>query len=275
MTLAEQRTLNDQSTPELDGAGQLTRLLGHSLPMPLREQDEALLAHGRAFRFGANESRHGWSFGEGPLVMLVHGYSGRCVQMVQIARSIAALGFECVIFDAGGHGASRAEKIGFFTFMNDVRNLNEHLDRPLHAMIGHSAGGLAMMRARDVYGVRAKMYGVISAPFYPYVPLNSMRASKAPEAAIQLTKVSLSDQFQTPWSTLVAGEAFLPEEEGRPLIAIYDRDDDRVQHSDAELIASLWPGTEVVKTSGYGHNRILQAAETLAALRGFMQRGRP
>jgi hypothetical protein len=54
------------------------------------------------------------------------------------------------------------------------------------------------------------------------------------------------------------------------LLAIYDRDDTRVDHGDAERIAGLWPGCRIVKTEGLGHNRILQDAGVIEAVTGYL-----
>jgi len=257
------------SDPALDLAGMLATGLGTSTPMAARPQDEALLAGFETFRFGPASSRVGWSIGAGPLVLLVHGYSGRGVQMAPLAQTIAERGIRAVFFDAGGHGLSREEKIGFFTFIEDTRDVADHLGGELHAMVGHSAGGLAMMRARDVHGVRAKKYAVIAAPFYPYVPLETMRKHGATVEALGHIKAILADQFRTNWSALAAGAAYRPEP-GKPLLAIYDRDDERVRHADADRIVAEWPGAVAVKTDGYGHNKILRAPETLAAIGDFV-----
>lgn len=260
------------SNPALDLVAPLSAALATATELPLRPQDAALLDGADPFRFGPDASRQAWSLGEGPLAVLVHGYSGRGVQMAPLARHLADRGFRCVFFDAGGHGASRPERIGFHTFINDTRDLITHLDTPVQAMIGHSAGGLAMMRARALYGVTAAQYAVIAAPVYPYVPLEAMRAKGAPEPAIDYFKAILSDQFQMSWSDLARGEAFAPEPE-KPLLAIYDNADVRVRPSDADALAALWPDARCVRTDGYGHNRILRAAETLSATAAFLSAG--
>ncbi|MBV1934222.1 MAG: alpha/beta hydrolase [Parvibaculaceae bacterium] len=267
--IEEMETSDHLSNEALDLAASLTGALGTSRILPLRPQDEALLEGIDSFRFGAGGSRKAWSIGEGPLVVLVHGYSGRGVQMATLARKLAADGFHCVFFDAGGHGASQPERIGFFTFINDTRDLLAFLGKPVHALIGHSAGALAMMRARELYGLSAERYGVICAPVFPYVPLETMRATGAPEPALDYMKAVLSDQFQMSWSDLAAGHSFAAEA-GKEFLAIYDTADLTVRHSDAEVLAEIWPNAKVVKTDGYGHNRILKAEETLAAVADFI-----
>ncbi len=253
-----------KSTPLLELVATLTARLGKAVDMPLRPQDSTLLEDMESFRFGPSYSRLAWSTGDGPLVILVHGYSGRGVQMAPLAIKLAEEGFRCVFFDAGGHGASDAEKVGFATFMNDTRDIIAHLGEPVQALIGHSAGGLALMRARSIFGFAAQKYGIISAPIYPYVPLVNMRGRGAPEDALSYVKAVLCDQFQLGWSSLVKGDSFAPEED-KELLAIYDTEDPMVRHTDADEIAALWPDATVIKTHGYGHNRILKANETLDA----------
>lgn len=257
----------ERSSDVLEVAAMLGEALGQSSVMPLRPKDESLLAQAETFGFGAG--RIGWSVGSGPVVLLVHGYSGRGVQMAALAFEIARQGFRAIFFDAGGHGASRVEKIGFFTFINDTRDIVDHLNEPIFAMIGHSAGGLAMMRARDLYGVAAERYTLISAPFYPYVPLEGMLKRGAPTAALPYVKAILADQFRTSWSSLARGVAYVSEK-SKPLLAIYDTDDERVRHTDADRLGAIWPGARIVKTKGYGHNRILQADEALQAVVAFL-----
>ena len=245
----------------VDMAAQLALMLAHSTPMPMRPQDEHLLDGLEGFRFGPDKSRLAWSAGKGPLVLMVHGYGGRGVQMAGLARFLSEQGYRSVFFDAGGHGDSRPERVGFHTFINDVRDLTRAVDEPVHAWIGHSAGGLAMMRARKLYRVHAERYVCISTPLYPYVPLDSFRMQAgADEETLQFVKPILAEQFQTTWTGLTAGESYLPEDDAE-LLAIYDRDDKKVHHEDADRLAELWPGASVMKTDTYGHNRILQAPE--------------
>ena len=265
--------LAGEAKPEtlVDTAAQLALMLAHSTPMPMRPQDEHLLDGLEGFRFGPDKSRLAWSVGEGPLVLMVHGYGGRGVQMAGLARFLSQDGYRCVFFDAGGHGDSRNERVGFHTFINDVRDLTRAVGEPVYAWIGHSAGGLAMMRARTLYRVHAERYVCISAPLYPYVPLDSFRQQAgADDETLEYVKPILAEQFQTTWTALTKGQSYQPEDDAR-LLAIYDRDDEKVRHEDADRIAELWPGTSVMKTETYGHNRILRAQEVWDAVAGFLQ----
>lgn len=258
-----------RSNSALDLAGDVAARMTISKPLPLRPQDAEMMQGMTEFRFGPDNSRCGWSFGTGPLVVLVHGYSGRGVQMAFLARHIAEAGFQSVIFDAGGHGSSRHEPIGFSTFIDDTRDVVAHLGLPVRALIGHSAGGLGMMRARALHGVTADKYATISSPLFPYPPLENMRKKGAPEEAIDYLKPVIAAQFRTRWSALAQGNCY-DFEAGKSLLAIYDRNDELVQHTDSEALLDIWPDASILKTDSYGHNRILKAKETLVAISNFL-----
>jgi pimeloyl-ACP methyl ester carboxylesterase len=245
---------------------QLTR----SSPMPLRPQDEALLNGAETFRFGPDGSRIGWSLGNGPLVALVHGWGGRGTQMAGLAHRLAGSGFRCIFFDAGGHGDSRPEPVGFHTFIHDADALTRAAGEDIHAWIGHSAGGLGMMAARALHGINARRYVCIAAPMFPYVPLNNLKKRLGvSDEVLEHVKPLLAAQFQMDWHALEAGAAYLPES-GRRLLLAYDRADDLVDHADAERIAAKWASADIIKTEGYGHNRILQSPEVWERIRSFV-----
>ncbi len=280
-----------RNLPPGEFAKSLMQKLSNGQPMPLRPQDATLLEGTQAFRFGPEDSRCAWSLGEGPLVLMIHGWGGRGVQMAPLARTLALAGFRCVFFDAGGHGDSRREPIGFDLFINDAAALTKHVAEPVFAWIGHSAGGLGMMAARALHGLEAERYVCIAAPLYPYVPIATIKQKFAPsEEVIELVKRALAAQFESNWPALEAGRVFEPdharnadvrnvrardghEREARKLLLAFDIDDERVRHADAERIAEIWPGARIVKTEKFGHNKILQSPEVLTRTLAFLKEG--
>jgi pimeloyl-ACP methyl ester carboxylesterase len=256
-----------------DVAKSLIEAGSKSVMMPLRPQDAALLDGAKAFRFGVDDARSAWSIGRGPLVLMAHGWGGRGVQMAPLARALASTGFRCVFFDAGGHGDSRPEPVGFHTFIDDAAALTRHVGEPVFAWIGHSAGGLGMMASRALRGVKANRYLCIAAPRFPYPPLEALRARMhLSEPILDNLKVILASQFETSWEALEAGAAYEPREAGK-LLLIYDIDDPHVRHADADRIADRWPGAEIVKTKALGHNKMVQSPEALTRTVAFLTDG--
>jgi pimeloyl-ACP methyl ester carboxylesterase len=57
-----------------------------------------------------------------------------------------------------------------------------------------------------------------------------------------------------------------------PALIVHDRTDPQVDHSDAELLSDVWPGSRLLTTEGLGHNRILRDADVIASVSDFISR---
>lgn len=249
-----------------------TRLAGRAANQVPRERDRELVRGSTRFLFGPDNGLVGYVRGIGPLVVFAHGWGGRATQMAMLANHLAERGFRCVIFDATGHGESKAGHISFRQLGHDLATLLEHLDMPVHSLVMHSASGLATMAARRRLDIRAQRYVCISAPFYPYPPIDALRRQlNLSESALGLCKQFYARQFDSSWESLRSGEAYQHDEESR-LLLVYDTDDDNVSHVDGESIRCQWAGAKLLVTHELGHHKILwdprvieQTAEFLSA----------
>lgn len=242
--------------------------------LPLRPEDEAVLARAtaRMIRFGPQDTLVARVFGNehAPVVALMHGWGGQGTQFYRMAQAVADAGFQAVVVDFGNHGESAPMKLGFDRFMFDARHLADHLGGMPFAWVAHSAAALGIMSARRTHGISARAFVTIAAPFVPYVPLNRFRSMGASDDAIDQVKPLLAREFQTDWSSLEAGLAWQRDENAQ-LLAIYDSDDKMVRHTDAGLIAAVWPDCRRFESRGYGHNRVLGAEPVIAATISFLQ----
>ncbi|WP_293450107.1 alpha/beta hydrolase [Phenylobacterium sp.] len=267
-TRAPAEVLTDQTSATIEEVAEgLYESLRHGrlAPMPLRPQDEALLAQCESFHFADSRRLAGWSVGEGRAVLLVHGWGGRGAQMAKIALALADHGFRAVFFDAGAHGNSDPMPMGFDRFMEDAAELQACVGQAPYAWIGHSAGALAMMSARRTHGIAAERFVCIATPFFPYVPIERMQRSRAPQAALDLVKVRIAAQFEASWTQLEGGLAWRPDP-AQALMFAYDAADEVARPSDADAILSACPAAALVQTEGLGHNRILQSDKVISAI---------
>ena len=70
-------------------------------PPPRREGDEAFIATGTRFTITSQgQQLAGWQWGEGPTVVLVHGWGSRASRMRGLARALVGAGFRVVAYDA-------------------------------------------------------------------------------------------------------------------------------------------------------------------------------
>lgn len=239
--------------------------------LPPRAEDEAALTRSRRIRFGVDGSLSASVFGDegGPLVALMHGWGGQGTQFFRMAMNLAIAGYQAVVMDFGNHGEAAPAELGFDRFMIDARALADHLGTMPAAWVAHSAAALAILSARRTHGLSGQAFITIAAPFTPYVPLNRFRSMGAGEDAIEAIKPLLAQEFACDWDALEAGLAWQRDDTAR-LLAIYDTNDAMVQVSDCERIAAVWPDCRIIRTGGYGHNRVLGADEVVEATLEFL-----
>ena len=243
-----------------------------SLPSrpPLREADRRILDQAQRFEFQACGTRVAWSLGEGPIVVLVHGWGGRAGQLAGLAQRIASRGFTAILFDSAAHGESSGKRIEFGNFAADTAALVHHLKRPVHACVGHSAGGLGMMAARTLHGLHAERYICICAPRAPYVPVDEIRKQLNPgDAVLERCRAYYAQSFGQSWEVLDRAWAYSPRSDER-LMLIYDRNDGRVEPGDGHRILQAWPQAELVQTEGLGHQKVLWDSQVADRVCGFL-----
>jgi len=89
------------------------------------------------------------SAGQGPPVVLVHGYTARVMEWNFVWNRLQAKGFRVIAFDQRGHGRSTfgSDGIGSGPMAADIAAVLEHFDVRDGVLIGHSMGGFLTIRA--------------------------------------------------------------------------------------------------------------------------------
>lgn len=236
---------------------------------PLDQVQRDAINQAQSLRYGTQASHTAWCWGEGPLVLMVHGWNGRAAQMAPLARHIAEQGYRAVALDITGHGDSPGARTQWQFFRSDLLQLLRALEQDIHTLIGHSAGALAMMAARHAGEVEASRYACICAPSHPFPPIEVIRRKLAPRpAVIQHYQALIAEQLGASWDDMQAG-AFYRGLNAKTLL-IYDQDDRIVSHQEGDKLSGFMPTAQLLKTQGYGHTRILTAPEVKAALTEFV-----
>jgi pimeloyl-ACP methyl ester carboxylesterase len=239
---------------------------------PMTPPQQQALAQASQLRYGENQRNVAWSWGEGPLVILVHGWNGRAAHLAPLAVSIAKLGFRCVAIEVTGHGSSPGNRTGWACFIEDIAALTRSLDQDVHAYVAHSAGGLTTMATRSLKGIRAKLYVCICAPSHPFPPINVIRKRlDLRSGVIDLYREFIARQFNTGWDTLESGCSYAGA--GPDLLLFYDEADRFVDHTEGDRILKLCPGARLIKSNRYGHTKVLGSPELLQAVSGFLTNG--
>jgi pimeloyl-ACP methyl ester carboxylesterase len=220
--------------------------------------------------FGERHRSRAWSWGDGPLVVLVHGRGGRAAQMAPLARSLASRGFRAVALDITGHGEAPGRHTTWPHFFRDLAALEQSLGGNVHAYLGHSVGGLAVMAARHVAGIRANQYVCVCSTSHPSrsVELLQRRLAPSPDAMARY-KDFIASQFEAPsWQALASGWAYSGC--GPETLLVYDLKDRFMSHEEGDRILAAHPQVVLKKLHANGHNRILVHPDFAALVGDFL-----
>ncbi|HSQ34750.1 MAG TPA: alpha/beta hydrolase, partial [Candidatus Binatia bacterium] len=95
-----------------------------------------------------------YSWGEGPTVLLCHGWGSRAGHLALLARALAQAGFRAVVFDAPAHYSLpveiKKEGSSMFEFGQAIALVARSLGE-LHGLFGHSLGAMAAIFAMAAY----------------------------------------------------------------------------------------------------------------------------
>src|SRR5829696_41633 len=235
---------------------------------------DRLAPPGRPFRVEVHgRTVTGESWGEGPVVYLVHGWGGWRGQLDAFAGPLAEAGYRVVAFDALSHGDSDPGLSG--PGRSNALELADALTAvvaahgPAAAVVAHSLGPTAAAYAmRDGLAVgRAVFVAPMAAPL-PYTRTFAGRLGFGERTRTRLAR-RIERRVGLPLSAFdvpaMAGTMATP-----PLLLVHDRHDAETGWSDSEAIARAWPGARLVTTTGLGHRRILRDPAVVAEVTGFV-----
>ena len=209
---------------------------------------------------------HCWRFGEGPAVLLVHGWGGGAGQVAAFAPALRERGCAAVTFDAPAHGASGGRILSSPEFAGAVSAVARQAGA--RGAIAHSAGAaalaLAMLRGTSLGA--AVFVGPPRNPagFYERFCRALSLGPGIRDLARQRLERRVGMLFEDLDLTRMAAAV------ATPLLVIHDQGDDEVPWSDGAAVAHAWPGAQLATTDGLGHRRILRDAAVAARAAAFV-----
>jgi len=203
-----------------------------------------------------------WSLGDGPTVLLVHGWGGRGSQMGAFVAPLVDLGYRVVGYDAPGHAASEGWLSSVPAMARAVREIGDRFG-PLHAVIAHSLGTAATTLALHA-GLSARSCVYVSPPaemeYFTRVFCDAIGFT--PEIANRLQR-RIENRFDIRFEK-IAGPRLAREMATPPLLVFHDRDDGDVPLAHGERLVEAWAGARMVRTTGLGHRAILRDPAVIA-----------
>lgn len=216
----------------------------------------------------------GYGWGEGPTIMLVHGWEGSARNFTKLVMPLVEAGFRVIAFDAPAHGASDGKTSNMIEYSRILSALITEFG-PVHGVVAHSLGGAAvvlMMGTTKHY--RIKRLVLVNTPCeFSDVMARFANFLNLGERTLQHMHRLTQKRLGIPASALSV-KAMIPYI-GTPGLVIHDRRDPVIPFSDGETIADHWPEGDLIATDGLGHNGALRHPEIIEQMVGFMREVRP
>ncbi|MET0864849.1 MAG: alpha/beta fold hydrolase [Nakamurella sp.] len=234
------------------------------------------LPAGRPFTVTAQHAAvRGVSFGDGPVVYLVHGWGGLGAQLGAFVKPLQDSGFRVVTFDAPAHGDSdpgpsgpgRSHGLEFGRALDAVAARFG----PAHAVIAHSMGA--------VPALLAQLHGWLSADRLVFLAPMRDLATHFDRFAAQVgmgprVRLGMTVQTERLVGYPVDGIDVLRLSRQLPpvpLLVVHDRRDRETSHDDSVRLVEQWAGpARLISTEGLGHRRLLLDAAVIRSVVGFV-----
>jgi pimeloyl-ACP methyl ester carboxylesterase len=212
-----------------------------------------------------------WSWGQGPVVLLVHGWGGRGSQMCAFVAPLLEAGFKVVSFDGPAHGQSYGVRTDMIAFTDVINRVIAYLDG-VEALIGHSFGAACALLALRQQQRLPKKVALIGCP------PNGIWVTEQFGAVLRIAPRTLARmrsllEARHPgvlkWSDLSTEKLALTS--GLPMLLVHDKDDRTIPYAEAALhFGSGAPHIEHLATEGLGHRRVLKAAAVIERTLQFL-----
>jgi pimeloyl-ACP methyl ester carboxylesterase len=211
-----------------------------------------------------------WTWGDGPVVILTHGWGGRAGRFSSLAGALVDGGFRVVLFDAPAHGASMGRQASLPQFARALRQVGDVMG-PTYGLVGHSLGGAAVSLAMG-RGLRAQRAVLLAAPADVFLFSHAFAQHlRIPPRAHDVMHQNLAARLQFRWDELHIPT--LAKGLSAPALIVHDLQDADVPYSHGEEIARAWPGAELYTTTGLGHRALLRNPEVIRRAVEFLRAG--
>jgi pimeloyl-ACP methyl ester carboxylesterase len=231
-------------------ANNMRRVFMTPRDLPPREWELPLLAHAEriTLRFGLSALR----WGQGPAVLLMHGWEGRPTQFASLITALVENGYSVIALDGPAHGRSPGREAHVLLFARAMLEAAAELP-PLHAVVGHSMGGASAMLAVQL-GLRTEALVSIAAPSRLLDVLRGFAGmvglpSRARSAFIQEVELTLG----MPLKHLDVAHYQM----NLPGLIVHAEDDTFVPVSASQVIHDAWFDSRLLRLEQGGHQRVL------------------
>lgn len=200
-----------------------------------------------------------WRLGEGPAVLLVHGWEDDNALWSPLIERLWEIGRAVVVLDLPGHGFSPAEDASPEGCAAALRAVADALG-PVDALVSHSFGGpVAVLAMRQ--GLAVRRAALIAAAIPRRGGWVERLRGHVPDAVLDRARALAAEAYDV--------EADVPAMTAEALL-VHSLDDEQTPVENSERLAGLWPQARLALTDGLGHRLIAQDEAVLQRVVDFV-----
>ena len=199
---------------------------------------------------------YSWGNEQDPLIIVIHGWMGRCSQFYKLIGHLVEKQYHVVGFDGPAHGASAGRQTSLKEFSEAIVYITKVYGDIKYA-IGHSFGGITILNA-ITNGLKIENVALIATPTIASDIIKQLEEKiNGSKATGDNFRKEIIKRFGVSFESMAASELIknidLPN-----LLIVHDEEDRDVPIAHAKLIKSIKPEATTIFTTGLGHTRILR-----------------
>lgn len=235
--------------------------------VPRPDSEKLWFESAKKFTLSGGIAAYEWGSATGPLVVLVHGWSGRGTQMGAFAEPLVKRGYRAVALDGPAHGSSTGTQTNVGDYANFLIRAQKELG-PYKAIIAHSFGaGCSVLAASR--GLQVEKLILVAGPSrYEVVVGNYLNFIRISPFAQKYFLKSLAEKVGLTAKELNVGS--IGNKLDIPTMIVHDKEDKEVRYAAALEIKEAWPHATLLTTSNLGHRRILKDPKVTQQVADFI-----
>ncbi|MEO5600668.1 MAG: alpha/beta hydrolase [Cyclobacteriaceae bacterium] len=211
-----------------------------------------------------------YSWGNGPLILLVHGWAGRATQFRKIIHALVAENFQVVGFDGPAHGHSEGRSTNIQEFEHALKVIYLKVGVP-HGIIAHSFGGGAVLYAAMNGLVVKKLINIATPVIGDEIVQTYLKTIHGSPATAVFFKSYILQKYGKPFDQFTGLHFIRNIKQDMALLLVHDENDQEVSIDHAHELIKIYPRAALLKTKGLGHTRILKDEGIIKKCVAFMK----
>lgn len=210
--------------------------------------------------------------GNGPAVLLMHGWGGARAQMTGFVDSLLFAGYRVVAYDQPAHGESGGRMTNLLEIAPTLDLIAKH-EGTFDAIIAHSFGTLitsyALVHRNFPPPARLVYFGAFNR-LMDALPRFQVLA-QLPDEIMEGLRDMINEKFGKEVLDAIVNEN-LVQQIHTPALMFHDKADNVTPVQDSRAIARAWRNVQYIETEGLGHRGALQSKEIHEQVVRFLKR---